>query len=121
MKITGRRARADRRAPRTGRAAGRRRRHPRAGACRAARSPRDAGEPRRGGEGTLPASVVFRRAAGTDWAVFTIAEGRARLRPVVPGHRTAAEVEILKGVAAGEHVILHPQNELRDGARVATR
>jgi hypothetical protein len=40
---------------------------------------------------------------------------------VVPGQRTAAEVEILKGVAAGELVVLHPQNELRDGVRVATR
>jgi len=82
----------------------------------------------------VPASAVFRRAAGTgassgpggaaearDWAVFTVAEGRARLRPVVPGHRTAAEVEVLKGIAAGETVVLHPQNELRDGVRVSTR
>jgi HlyD family secretion protein len=81
----------------------------------------------------VPASAVFRKAAasgdapgstpgeGREWAVFTVADGRARLRPVVPGHRTAAEVEILKGVAAGERVVLHPQNELRDGVRVATR
>jgi HlyD family secretion protein len=83
----------------------------------------------------VPASAVFRRAAGSrdgpgsgslpaeaqDWAVFTVEEGRAKLRPVVPGHRTAAEVEVLKGIAAGELVVLHPQNELRDGARVTTR
>jgi HlyD family secretion protein len=81
----------------------------------------------------VPASAVFRRAAGAaeppgsgspeapGWAVFTVAERRARLRPVVPGHRTAAEVEVLKGLSAGERVVLHPQNELRDGARVATR
>jgi HlyD family secretion protein len=69
----------------------------------------------------VPASAVFRRAAGPDWAVFTVEESRAKLRPVVPGHRTAAEVEVLKGIAAGERVVLHPQNELRDGARVTTR
>jgi HlyD family secretion protein len=69
----------------------------------------------------VPASAVFRRADGSGWAVFAVADGRARLRPVEPGHRTAAEVEILKGIAAGERVVLHPQNELRDGARVTSR
>jgi HlyD family secretion protein len=81
----------------------------------------------------VPASALFRRAAaaGTtsgpargssaDWAVFTVSGGRARLRSVQPGHRTAAEVEILEGVAAGERVVLHPPNELRDGLRVSTR
>jgi HlyD family secretion protein len=79
----------------------------------------------------VPASAVFRRAAAggdpgaagaaQDWAVFTVAAGRAQLRPVVPGHRTAAEVEVLKGLAAGERVIVHPANELRDGVRVSTK
>ena len=83
----------------------------------------------------VPASACFRRAAGAgresasgsvpgesrDWAVFTVAEGRARLRSLVPGHRTAAEVEVLEGLAAGERVVLHPSNELRDGMRVSTR
>jgi HlyD family secretion protein len=82
-----------------------------------------------------PASACFRRAAGPrgasgsaatsgevqDWAVFTVSDGRARLRPVAPGHRTATEVEVLEGIAAGERVVLHPQNELSDGARVSTR
>ena len=83
----------------------------------------------------VPASAVFRRAAGSgestgrgstpgeaqDWAVFTVAEDRAHLRLVVPGHRTATEVEVLKGIAAGERVVLHPPNELSDGRRVSTR
>jgi hypothetical protein len=30
-------------------------------------------------------------------------------------------VEILGGLAAGERVVLHPANELRDGARVKER
>ena len=79
----------------------------------------------------VPASALFRRATERgsvplpgekrDWAVFAVSEGRARLRSVETGHRTAAEVEILKGIAAGERVVLHPPNELRDGARVSTR
>jgi HlyD family secretion protein len=83
----------------------------------------------------VPASACFRGAAGPrgasgsaatsgevqDWAVFTVSDGRARLRAVTPGHRTASEVEILKGIAAGELVVLHPPNELSDGLRVSTR
>lgn len=83
----------------------------------------------------VPASALFRRAAvsgaspgagaapagAQDWAVFVVAQGRALLRPVTAGHRTAAEVEILAGLAAGERVVLHPSNELRDGARVTSR
>jgi len=80
-------------------------------------------------------SALFRRADATGgasapgadpakaqgWAVFAVVDGRARLRPVVPGHRTPAEVEILEGLATGERVVLHPPNELRDGARVEIR
>ena len=75
----------------------------------------------------VPASALFRRAGGTAspsepaWALFVVADGRARLRPVQPGHRTAAEAEIVSGVVAGERVALHPPNELRDGARVSIR
>ena len=80
----------------------------------------------------VPASAVFRRAAGAGESrgpgrrrragrSSRSPEGRAHLRPVAPGHRTAAEVEVLEGLAAGELVVLHPQNELRDGVRVAVR
>jgi HlyD family secretion protein len=66
-----------------------------------------------------PASAVFRQGAG--WAVFTLAGGRARLRSVEAGHRTDAAVEILQGLAEGDPVVLHPPNELRDGAKVKVR
>lgn len=65
-----------------------------------------------------PASAFFREAAGEGWAVFTAAGGRARKRSVEIGQRTDAAVEVLAGVAEGEHVVLHPPGELRDGARV---
>ena len=44
-----------------------------------------------------------------------------RAPAIVPGHRTPAEVEIVEGIAAGERVVLHPPNELRDGAKVGNR
>jgi HlyD family secretion protein len=79
----------------------------------------------------VPASALFRDAAppaggapsasGPGWAVFTAAEGRVRLRRVEVGHRTPAEAEITAGLAAGDRVVLHPPNELRDGVRVSSR
>jgi HlyD family secretion protein len=80
----------------------------------------------------VPAAALFRNRAGgpagasakeaePGWAVFVVADRQAHLRPVEAGHRAAADVEILKGVLAGERVVLHPANELRDGARVRER
>jgi HlyD family secretion protein len=74
----------------------------------------------------VPASALFRAAAPAvgapaGWAAFTVDAGRARLRTVEVGHRTAAEAEITAGLAAGDRVVLHPANELRDGARVSAR
>ena len=67
---------------------------------------------------TIPASALFRR--GDEWTVYVAARGRARLRPVRIGQRTAARAEILEGLAAGERVVLFPSDELTDGARIRT-
>jgi HlyD family secretion protein len=67
----------------------------------------------------LPASALFRH--GNSWAVFTVENGRARLREVQIGHRNASEAEVLGGIGAGSPVILHPTNEIREGIRVQPR
>jgi HlyD family secretion protein len=70
------------------------------------------------GEGLLkmPLSAAFR--SGDAWNVFVIESGRARQRVIEIGHRNQTEVEILKGISEGSEVILHPSNQMRDGARV---
>lgn len=70
------------------------------------------------GKGVLkvPASALFRRGEG--WAVFVVEGGRARRRNVEIGHRNAAEAEVLRGLAAGDAVVLHPSDRVRDGVRV---
>jgi len=73
------------------------------------------------GENVLkaPMSSVFRRSEG--WSTFAIENGRARARDIEIGHRNETEVEIVKGLAAGEEVILHPTNQVTDGFRVRGR
>lgn len=67
----------------------------------------------------IPGSAAFR--GGLGWNAFVIENGRARQRVVEIGHRNQTEVEILKGISAGQQVILHPPNQLRDGARVRSQ
>ncbi len=67
----------------------------------------------------VPLSALFRR--GADLHVFVIEQGFARERPVEIGQRTAMEAELLKGLAEGVEVIVHPSNQVADGVKVATR
>jgi len=67
----------------------------------------------------LPASALFR--AGQVWNVFVIENGRVRAVPVEVGPRNPSEAEITKGVTEGTQVILHPANDLKEGARVVVR
>lgn len=64
----------------------------------------------------VPASALFRN--GQQWNAFTIENGRSRLLPLEVGHRSSSEVEITKGLDEDAKVILHPANDLKDGARV---
>jgi HlyD family secretion protein len=66
-----------------------------------------------------PASAVFRQANGE--AVFRIDGGRARLTPVRTGLQGSGLVEILEGLQANDRLIVHPNRELEDRARVSAR
>ncbi len=68
---------------------------------------------------SVPLSAMFRKAA--EWAVFVNDGGVARLRKVQPGRRNSEHVQILKGLEAGEEVILHPSDRVRDGRRIRER
>jgi HlyD family secretion protein len=65
------------------------------------------------------ATSVFRHDTG--WAVFVVDNSRARLQPVKIGARTETDVEILDGLRAGEHIVVHPADTLTDGTRVTAR
>jgi len=65
---------------------------------------------------TIPASALFRR--GGQWEVFLVAGGYARRQPVEVGHRTPQRAEIVRGLQAGDHLVLHPSDLVSDGTRV---
>ncbi len=65
---------------------------------------------------TVPLGALV-RSSGV-WTVFVVEGGRARRRVVGLGHHGGDRVEVLRGVRAGETVVLHPSDRLRDGDRV---
>jgi HlyD family secretion protein len=67
----------------------------------------------------IPTSSLVRR--GEQWAVFVVDGERARLRNVELGRRNGTEVQVLKGLEAGERLVLHPSDELAEDTRVASR
>jgi HlyD family secretion protein len=67
----------------------------------------------------VPTSAVFRHGGG--WAVFVAEAGRVSIRPVSPGRRSGLAVQILDGLEAGEAVIVHPSDDVADGARIRIR
>jgi HlyD family secretion protein len=68
---------------------------------------------------TVPTGALFRR--GDDWAVFTVAEGRATTQIVELGQRNATDAEVKGGLEAGQPVVLHPPDTLTDEMRVIER
>jgi HlyD family secretion protein len=67
----------------------------------------------------VPASALFREGEG--WSLFAVQEGRAVKRAVQIGQRNGLSAQILAGVNEGERVIVHPDDRVRDGVRVALR
>ncbi len=67
----------------------------------------------------VPASALFRD--NGKWAAYVVASGRAHRRQLRPGASDGLQTQVLDGIAAGERVIVHPDERVRDGVRVAER
>jgi HlyD family secretion protein len=64
----------------------------------------------------VAAGALFRR--GDEHAVFVVRNGRAALQAVDVGRSSGREIEITRGIAAGDVVILYPGDRINDGDRV---
>jgi HlyD family secretion protein len=67
----------------------------------------------------VPTSSLIRHNDG--WAVFVVEADRARLRAVALGQRAGLATQVLSGLEAGERVVAHPDDRIRDGVRVRAR
>ena len=67
----------------------------------------------------LPTSALFRQGEG--WAAFVIDGRRARLVPVGIGQRAGLATEVAAGLKAGDRVVAHPDETIKDGVRVKPR
>ena len=67
----------------------------------------------------VPVGGLFRR--GSDWAAFSIEGEQVKLQPVELGQRNDVDAQVVKGLSAGQTVVLHPPDTLTDGARVRLR
>lgn len=68
---------------------------------------------------SIPVGALFRD--GSDWAIYAVENGRARLRIITLGERNESYAQVLSGVKAGDQVILHPSDLIADGVAVSRR
>ena len=67
----------------------------------------------------VPLGALFRGDA--DWAAFRDENGRAKARAVKIGHLGSRYAEVLEGLSAGDNVILHPSDQIRDETLIKAR
>lgn len=67
----------------------------------------------------VPTSALFRKEG--QWHVFSMNDSRAHLKPVAIGHNNGLVAEVIDGLSTGETVVIHPGDEVEDGAKVSER
>lgn len=67
----------------------------------------------------IPTNALFR--VDGHWTIFTVRQGIAHQTEVEIGHNNGQQAEVLRGVEAGETVIMHPGDSIEDGTAVAPR
>jgi len=67
----------------------------------------------------IPASALFRD--GEKWALYVVQGGKAIKRDVQVGQRNGLSAQIVSGINEKDRVIVHPDDQVHDGVRVAAR
>lgn len=67
----------------------------------------------------VPTSALFR--VGKQSAVFQVVDGIVHQEIVEIGRQNGLEAEVLKGLAAGDQVVVHPSDQIEDGVVVRKR
>lgn len=67
----------------------------------------------------VPAGALFRE--GNMWKTYVFKNNTATLTPIEAGHSDGRFTEILSGLAAGDELLLHPPDTVKDGTPVIKR
>jgi HlyD family secretion protein len=67
----------------------------------------------------VPAGALFRE--GNAWKTYVYQDGSAKLAAIEAGHSDGRLTEILSGLTAGDEVLLHPPDTVKDGTSVVKR
>lgn len=67
----------------------------------------------------VPGGALFRE--GGDWLAFLLRDGRAVKTTVQLGHSDGRLSQVLGGLKAGDSVLMHPPDNVKDGAEVVRR
>ena len=67
----------------------------------------------------IPAGALFRE--GNVWKTYLFQDGVAKLKTLDAGHSDGRFTEIISGLHAGDEVLLHPPDTVKDGADVKKR
>lgn len=67
----------------------------------------------------VPSGALFRE--GSDWKTFLHDRGKAKAVTVQAGHTDGKMTEVLGGLKAGDEVLLHPPDSVKDGSDVVKR
>lgn len=67
----------------------------------------------------VPAGALFRE--GNAWKTYIYQDGAAKLTAIGAGHSDGRFTEVLSGLAAGDEVLLHPPDTVKDGTPVVKR
>lgn len=67
----------------------------------------------------VPAGALFRE--GNAWKTYLNQDGEAVLTTIEAGHTDGRQTEVLSGLKAGDEVLLHPPDTVKDGSKVEER
>ena len=67
----------------------------------------------------VPAGGLFRE--GSQWKTYIFDAGKARLTTVETGRTDGKQSQVLSGLKAGDRILLHPPDSVKDGAMIQER
>ena len=67
----------------------------------------------------VPAGALYRE--GSEWKTYVHADGKAKVVTVQTDHTDGKLTEVISGLDAGDQVLMHPPDSVKEGTEVVER